>query len=552
MRDVVSPAHQSVRPHVIVLSLLSDERLARLAAGGDSLAFSTIYQRYHGQLYRYCRSIVGSPDDAADALQNTMLAAFRSLQGEIRSIRLRPWLYKIAHNESISILRQRRPVAGLDAASGVVGADMALDAATRERLRQVMTDVAQLSERQRGALLMRELNGLDYQEIGAALGTSVGAAKQSVHEARMALADVRDGRDMACESVRTMVSERDGRQLRGRGVRAHLESCSSCAGFRASIVTRRGDLAVFIPVVPATTAAAALKGAMGGAAVGEAGGIAAFLGGGSMAGAAAAKGAAIVALAATMGVGTFAYVQKESDRNRSGGDRSGGVSGFVAPPAPPETKRGHKGNGHPDVVAVVPEKEPKPKSKAEIRRQRTAFVAQVPGEPPPLDRPDRDKKDKPETKVKVPDEDEAGRAKEHDSAKGGKGGKDNQGGASDPSDDGDEGGHSSEDEEPGYDLPGNLDDLLAGDLADLIDRYSGAYLSGNFGSSDINELIERYTASVREYTGPKLAERISSSLDASGINAMLEKLTGGGTGTSGSQVQNLVSRLIPSMNSFLP
>ena len=111
MRDVVSPAHQSVRPHVIVLSLLSDERLARLAAGGDSLAFSTIYQRYHGQLYRYCRSIVGSPDDAADALQNTMLAAFRSLQGEIRSIRMRPWLYKIAHNESISILRQRRPVA---------------------------------------------------------------------------------------------------------------------------------------------------------------------------------------------------------------------------------------------------------------------------------------------------------------------------------------------------------------------------------------------------------------------------------------------------------
>src|SRR5689334_18510350 len=138
MREAVVPGRQSVRPHVIVLSLLSDERLARLAASGDSLAFTTIYQRYHGQLYRYCRSIVGSPDDASDALQNTMLAAFRSLQGEIRSIRVRPWLYKIAHNEAVSVLRSRRPTIDLMAADNLAGSDMAADAATRERLRELL------------------------------------------------------------------------------------------------------------------------------------------------------------------------------------------------------------------------------------------------------------------------------------------------------------------------------------------------------------------------------------------------------------------------------
>ena len=198
MREAIAPARQSVRPHAIVLSLVSDERLAKLAAGGDTVAFGTIYQRYHAPLYRYCRSIVGSPDDASDALQNTMLAAFRSLQGEIRSIRLKPWLYKIAHNESVSLLRSRRPTVDLEAAGQMAGSDMAVDATTRERLRQLMTDVAKLSEQQRGALLMRELNGLEYQEIGAALGTSESAAKQSVHEARVALTDAESGRDMAC------------------------------------------------------------------------------------------------------------------------------------------------------------------------------------------------------------------------------------------------------------------------------------------------------------------------------------------------------------------
>jgi RNA polymerase sigma factor (sigma-70 family) len=547
---------------VIVLSLLSDERLARLAAGGDSLAFTTIYQRYHGQLYRYCRSIVGSPEDAADALQNTMLSAFRSLQGEIRSIRMKPWLYKIAHNESISVLRQRRPVAALEAASGVVGSDMALDSATRERLRELMADVGRLSERQRGALLMRELNGLDYQEIGAALGTSAGAAKQSVHEARVALVDVQGGRDMECESVRTLVSERDGRQLRGRQVRAHLETCSSCSGFRSSIVTRRRDLAAFVPVVPATTAAAALKAAMGGAAAGEAGGIATFLGGSSMAGAAgAAKTAAVVAVAASMGVGTFAYVSKDAGTNRDGAGHPAGPSGFVAPPEPPVAHKHHSGPRVAEVKTPPEPPAPKPeKSKKELRRERIQFVAQVPNEPPPLrkaPKPD-EHQDKAQEEVVKEDSANAGRSDQEKSS--GQGGKANHhqsgsGGADDQVDVAD----SGQDDQSG--LPKNLDDLLAGDLADLIDRYSNAYLAGNFSSSDFNQLINRYTATVKQYTGARLAQQITSSLDASGITAMLEKVTGGtrssaSTGTtsatSSSQIQDLVQRFIPNMSSFLP
>ena len=91
------------------LPALSDERLAGRAAEGDERAFAAIYERYHQALYRYCRSIVGNGDDASDALQNTMARVLRALPGERRAIALKPWLYRIARNESLRVIDARRP-----------------------------------------------------------------------------------------------------------------------------------------------------------------------------------------------------------------------------------------------------------------------------------------------------------------------------------------------------------------------------------------------------------------------------------------------------------
>src|SRR3954449_12122723 len=81
------------------------------AARGD---FAAVYERHHQALYRYCRSILRHEQDAQDALQNTMARAISALQDERREIELRPWLFRIAHNEAISILRRRRATAELD------------------------------------------------------------------------------------------------------------------------------------------------------------------------------------------------------------------------------------------------------------------------------------------------------------------------------------------------------------------------------------------------------------------------------------------------------
>lgn len=152
-------------------------------------------------------------EDASDALQSTMAAALRALPGERRQVALKPWLYRIAHNESISLIRRRRPSAELPedlAADG--GPQQQVE--SRERLAGLLGDLRELPERQSGALVMRELNGLDYSEIGAAFSISEAAAKQSVYNARVALGQFAAGRAMNCESARQAVSGRDGRVLR--------------------------------------------------------------------------------------------------------------------------------------------------------------------------------------------------------------------------------------------------------------------------------------------------------------------------------------------------
>src|ERR1700749_1094827 len=95
--------------------LFSDERLTRRAVGGDERAFAAIFRRYHQPLYRFCLAIVGNPEDAQDALQNTMAKVLRALPGEEREIELKPWLYRIAHNESVDLIRRRRETRSLDA-----------------------------------------------------------------------------------------------------------------------------------------------------------------------------------------------------------------------------------------------------------------------------------------------------------------------------------------------------------------------------------------------------------------------------------------------------
>ncbi|MDQ6749588.1 MAG: RNA polymerase sigma factor [Actinomycetota bacterium] len=325
------------------LAVLGDERLARLVGDGSERAFAALYQRYHQPLYRYCRSMLRDDADAQDALQSAFAGALVALRRDQRDAPLRPWLYRIAHNEAISLLRRRRPEDAFSEGSGPASASASAQdvAEERARLALLLADLRELPERQRGALVMRELSGLSHEDAALALGISVGAAKQTVFEARRSLAEFSEGRAMACEEICRTVSDGDGRALRSRRVRAHLRDCAGCAAFAAAIPARAADLRALAPPLPGVAAAGLLARIIGGGSghgSGGAGGAVAATAGKSAGMALATKAVAGAALIATAAVGATAVLHHSPRSTRgaspvhaalagSGGSLSAGAPG---------------------------------------------------------------------------------------------------------------------------------------------------------------------------------------------------------------------------------
>lgn len=297
-----APEPSAGRPRLI--QLLSDDHLARRAKKGDRRAFEAIYRRYHQDLYRFCLVMVGNPQDAQDALQNSMVKALRALPGEDRYIRLKPWLYRIARNEAVETIRRRRDSVAIEPERIPSTLEIAETAETRERLRRLIADLAELPERQRAALTMRELGGFGFEQIAEVFDSSPPVARQTVYEARLSLRQMEAGREMDCKKVIWELSEADGRVTRRRDIQAHLRACSECRAFRDAITKRRGELGALAPL-PLIASAGVLKGILG-AGGGASGGLAGTVGTGAagkaVATSAIAKSAATVAAVAAIGV----------------------------------------------------------------------------------------------------------------------------------------------------------------------------------------------------------------------------------------------------------
>lgn len=254
----------------------SDRRLARRASKGDRGAIATIFERYQQELYGFCLGLLGEPQDAQDALQNTMVKVLRALPGEEREISLRPWLYRIAHNEAIELRRSSHPTQALDGYLVDAQPGVTERAEQREQLEWLLKDLVDLPERQRAVLVMRELSGLDFAEIGAALDTSGAVVRQSLYEARRNLEQMDHGRGMRCEAVARVLSDADRRTTRRRDIRAHLRDCPDCRRFQDAIGRREGVLSG-IPPIPTAAAGGIAQALVGGSSGG--GTVAALTGG---------------------------------------------------------------------------------------------------------------------------------------------------------------------------------------------------------------------------------------------------------------------------------
>ena len=191
-------------------------------------AFETLYRRHERALLAFCRSVLRSDDDARDALQNTAIKALAGVRhGSVRT-NPRAWLFRIAHNECMNLVRARPPAHEELNGEPALEPGPAARAVLNEELRHTVADIGALPARARETLLLREAAGLSYREIAAVLGIRSGAARQAVSEARVSLRADRAAREADCDLVRALLADPDGRRRRSSAARAHLRGCPSC------------------------------------------------------------------------------------------------------------------------------------------------------------------------------------------------------------------------------------------------------------------------------------------------------------------------------------
>ncbi|MCW2966639.1 MAG: polymerase sigma factor, partial [Solirubrobacteraceae bacterium] len=236
------------------LRLRSDEQLVGLFRSGSEEAFRVIHDRYRQRLYAYARQMLGGAGaDAEDVMQDVFLRAYRALRVDERPVSLRAWLYRVAHNRCIDNLRRPVPAAAeVFEMSRTPVQDTLVEAERREDLRRLIADVRRLPEQQRSALLMREMDGMSYADLAAALDTSVPAIKSLLVRARIGLVEAIEARDADCADIRHDLAASYDRGVRASGkARRHLRDCDGCTSYRTQLrAVRQG----FASLSPAPTA----------------------------------------------------------------------------------------------------------------------------------------------------------------------------------------------------------------------------------------------------------------------------------------------------------
>jgi RNA polymerase sigma factor (sigma-70 family) len=231
-----------------LLRLRSDEQLLALFRAGREDAFRVLHDRYHERLLAYVRHMLRGHSDAEDVVQDVFLRAYGALRAGERGIAVRPWLYRVAHNRCIDYVR-RAPAPPLQPDELLPGGtDPVAEAERREALRRLVADLHALPAPQRSALIIRELEGLSYADLAAALDTTVPAVKSLLVRARTGLAEAAEARDTDCARIREQLAlavDRPGRPP--RLLRDHLRVCEGCRAHRQALRHGHVQLASLLP-----------------------------------------------------------------------------------------------------------------------------------------------------------------------------------------------------------------------------------------------------------------------------------------------------------------
>lgn len=157
-----------------------------MTRAGQDRAFEVLVARYREPLHRFCARVL-SPGRAEDAVQQTFINAYAAMKADEAKLNFKPWLYRIARNTSIDALRQSGWGDEELDPDGGVSEDPESAVERRQELAGAVAALQALPERQRDAVVLRELEGRSYEDIAVRLGVTDGAVRQLLYRARSSL-----------------------------------------------------------------------------------------------------------------------------------------------------------------------------------------------------------------------------------------------------------------------------------------------------------------------------------------------------------------------------
>lgn len=167
----------------------ADLELVERIRSGDGSAFEALYRQHATRLYNLASRMTGAKGEADDLLQDIFLLAYRKIASFRGESSLGTWLYRLAMNHCLDVLRNRQTRMGqhtdsLDEPDAVPVASPVpiLSAVSRIDLERA---IASLPPACRAAFLLHDVEGFGHHEVGTMLGVSEGTSKSQVHKARM-------------------------------------------------------------------------------------------------------------------------------------------------------------------------------------------------------------------------------------------------------------------------------------------------------------------------------------------------------------------------------
>jgi RNA polymerase sigma-70 factor, ECF subfamily len=175
----------------------SDQILIDRCLAGQTEAFGELVTRHQDRLYGTLVNLLGSPHDARDASQDAFVLAFEKLETFRRESAFYSWLFRIAYNAAVSRHRKTRRISGsVEAARDATGAepvderpetDPTHQLDTQERQSIIRSALNELAEDYRTAIVLREMEGMSYEEIAGVVNVPVGTVRSRIHRARTEL-----------------------------------------------------------------------------------------------------------------------------------------------------------------------------------------------------------------------------------------------------------------------------------------------------------------------------------------------------------------------------